>query len=316
MTQKSLIIPIFKDQIFIQDRRNYKKPDFGFFGGKVKNGESSDVALVREVLEELSMNIQVDDVDYLGQVFTNDDRGLMQRNIYLLSLDTQPVFEEEGKGFWMDITSAHEKLNSEGMTKTLELLKWFIRKDEEVDLYQEIKHFIATSFGANKSMAHFERAVYWIKYLSGRDNNLAYKIAAYSHDIERAFRDSSKVKSAEESSNGFLDEEMLRIHQNTGAKIIKDKLFELGAESDLINQVYKMIQKHEEGGSSDQNLMMDADSISFFENNAEHFVKKFLPKLGKEKIQDKFDWMYNRIKSNKAKRIAKPMYEEYISMIL
>jgi len=32
--------------------------------------------------------------------------------------------------------------------------------------------------------------------------------------------------------------------------------------------------------------------------------------MGAEKIKDKFDWMFNRITSEKAKEIACPWYEE------
>ena len=53
---------------------------------------------------------------------------------------------------------------------------------------------------------------------------------------------------------------------------------------------------------------MDADSVSYFETNAETFVKEKAPIEGYEKIKGKFDWMFNRIKSDAAREAARPNY--------
>ena len=71
-----------------------------------------------------------------------------------------------------------------------------------------------------------------------------------------------------------------------------------------------LVSKHEIGGNDDQNLLKDADSISFFENNVEYFVGRTVSETGKEKVKDKFDWMYNRMTSEKAKQFARQLYAE------
>jgi hypothetical protein len=71
-----------------------------------------------------------------------------------------------------------------------------------------------------------------------------------------------------------------------------------------------LIARHEEGGSDDQNVIKDADSVSFFENNIDHFLNDLLKKWGNEVVKDKFQWMLERITSEKAKVIAKPWYEQ------
>lgn len=76
-----------------------------------------------------------------------------------------------------------------------------------------------------------------------------------------------------------------------------------------------LVSKHEVGGNDDQNLLKDADSISFFENNVDHFVNKKVGETSKEKVKDKFEWMFNRISSEKAKQIARPWYEEAIKKL-
>lgn len=83
----------------------------------------------------------------------------------------------------------------------------------------------------------------------------------------------------------------------------------------MIKTVNHLISKHELGGDADQNLLKDADSLSFFETNAEKFATEFIKELGKEKIKQKFDWMYERISSPQAKEWAKPMYEKYIKLL-
>lgn len=73
-----------------------------------------------------------------------------------------------------------------------------------------------------------------------------------------------------------------------------------------------MISKHEVGGDDDQNLVKDADSISFLENNVDVFLSEHVQKSGKEKVRDKFNWMFDRITGEKAKELARPLYEEAI----
>ena len=73
-----------------------------------------------------------------------------------------------------------------------------------------------------------------------------------------------------------------------------------------------MINKHELGGNRWQNLLKDADSISYFENQAGPFLGKWAPLVGRKKVEDKIHWMFTRITSAQAKRLAKPMYKKFI----
>ena len=55
------IIIFFNNQgkLLIQDRKGYKKgADYGFFGGKIEEGETPEEALKREIKEELTINIK------------------------------------------------------------------------------------------------------------------------------------------------------------------------------------------------------------------------------------------------------------------
>jgi hypothetical protein len=181
------------------------------------------------------------------------------------------------------------------------------------ELYQKVEQFVVKSFKkAGKKpyqIKHFKRTVYWLKQLKP-DAGEALLISAIAHDIERAFRQKDlieKKRTARWSANEFL-----RPHEERGAEIIAEFLKNEGATPELVERVKMLISKHEEGGNEDQNLLKDADSISFFENNVAHFLDKYVREDGKEKVREKFDWMYTRITSEKAKQIATAWYEKAI----
>lgn len=181
----------------------------------------------------------------------------------------------------------------------------------KADLFNKVKRYVVESFTKAEDLSglkHFERTVYWVKKLRPRASE-AFLIAAIAHDIERAFRDKSYTKISK-SNKGFKDESHLISHQEKGARLIGDFLMAEGASSELISKVKELIGKHEVGGNRDQNLLKDADSVSFFENNIEYFVTKQVEKTNREKVKEKFDWMFNRITSSKAKKLAKRWYED------
>ncbi|MDO8741012.1 MAG: HD domain-containing protein [Candidatus Woesearchaeota archaeon] len=175
-------------------------------------------------------------------------------------------------------------------------------------MLDKVKQFVNKAF-KKKNVAHFERTIYWVKYLKPEADE-AMLIAAYAHDIERAFR----KENAEEKS--FASGEILETHQKEGGKIIYDFLIKEGADEKFAKRVEELISKHENGGTEDQNIIKDADSISYFENNAERHVNWIKTKgFTKEEIKRKFDWMYGRISSKKAKKIVLPMYKKAIKLM-
>lgn len=180
------------------------------------------------------------------------------------------------------------------------------------ELFNKARNFVEKSFnGNNAQMLHFDRTVYWLQQLRP-DADEALLIAAIGHDIERAFQDPKEGFG--DVNRKFKDKNQLKVHQERGAEILANFLKERGASDNLITKVRHLISKHEEGGDADQNLLMDADSLSFVENNLDIFLSRF-DKLGYEKIREKFDWMYNRITDPKAKQIARPFYEKMIEQL-
>jgi len=180
-------------------------------------------------------------------------------------------------------------------------------------LYKKVEKFVVDSFtktGEISQIKHFKRTVYWVKQLKN-DADEALLISAVAHDIERAFMEKFTLK----KETHLTDENFLRPHEERGAQIISDFLKSQGADTNLIERVKMLVSRHEEGGNEEQNLIKDADSISFFENNINLFLDEQKMKIEKEKVKEKLDWMFNRISSEKAKEIARPWYEEAIKKI-
>ncbi|MDZ4229802.1 MAG: hypothetical protein U1C53_01560, partial [Candidatus Veblenbacteria bacterium] len=139
-------------------------------------------------------------------------------------------------------------------------------------------------------------------------------IAAVSHDIERAFR-KWQPKGFTESKSGFMHKPTVMHHCREGARIVGEFLKNEGAPAPMIRKAAMMIRGHEFGGNKWQNLLKDADSISYFENQLIPFISKWAPVATESSVRAKFDWMYNRITSRKARVLAKPMYKKAVKYL-
>jgi hypothetical protein len=173
-------------------------------------------------------------------------------------------------------------------------------------LFDTVVEYIDHSFGG-KQKPHFAQTVFWYEKLYPQASE-AHQIAAYAHDIERAFRNEQQ-----QVVENYLDPEFLRNHQEKGAEIITVFLKKENAPDELISKVAHLISKHEVGGDEEQNTLMNADSISFFETNAELFVNKKAPIEGYSSIKEKLDWMFNRISTDQAKEFAQANYNTWIT---
>ncbi|NQV00491.1 MAG: DUF4202 family protein [Parcubacteria group bacterium] len=177
-----------------------------------------------------------------------------------------------------------------------------------LSLYQKSKQFVTDSFEkiGKDQITHFERTVFWVKKLKPEADE-ALLIAAIAHDIERAY---SKPDILRMRKKGLGNLDFRHLHQIRGAQIMGNFLEKERASQELIERVKMLIEKHEEGGNNDQNLLKDADSVSFFENNINIFLTEWVREIGKERVKEKFDWMYERITAEKAKVVVKDWYEK------
>lgn len=183
------------------------------------------------------------------------------------------------------------------------------------DYYSKAEKFVVDSFSKANLLSQidrFEKTVFWVKKLKP-DADQALLIAAFAHDIERAFRTKEEDKKfSDQKPNGTM---FLRHHQRRCAEIIRDFLESQYAPAELVERVALLVFKHEVGGDHDQDILMDADSISFLDGNYEAFVKFNKGSLSKDKIKEKFNWMYNRISTDEVRKEVKPLYERAMASL-
>jgi 8-oxo-dGTP diphosphatase len=290
-------------------------------GGGIEEGENVMEALTRECLEEIGCNINV--YGELGEIKEFRDKLLLEQHSFCYLADVvgdkgEPSFtqKELDGGFeikWVSLPEAIKLLKNDKPNdyegRYIQIRDSEFLKEASMSIFKKTREFVKQSFKSDEAqMRHFDRTVYWIKELKpGADE--AYLIAAIGHDIERAFRDSKKEFVNTKLS--FRDKEFLGQHAEKGAEILGEFLDKEGADKKMIDRVKHMVARHEQGGDEDQNLLKDADSLSFVENNGPIFLAK-IDRLGYDRVKEKFDWMYNRISSKKAKQIGKPFYDKMI----
>ena len=176
-----------------------------------------------------------------------------------------------------------------------------------MDFYNKTKQFMADVFtkaGDLRGVAHHERCDYWVTQLRP-DADEALRTAAIAHDIERGVNGDWKA--------GSMDPDKLRKHQDLCAQIVGDFLVEEGADKNFIQKLKHLISNHEYGGDEDQNILSDADRLTFFENVAVRHAKTYKERgKTKEEVKAKLDFEFNKIHSNEAKEIATKWYNEAV----
>jgi kynurenine formamidase len=108
---------------------------------------------------------------------------------------------------------------------------------------------------------HLERTLHWLLELDPEASEAA-RIAAVTHDIERAYPD---PESTWDSAVAWDSAEYNRYHQDRCADMIGPALVEHGASQELAGEVAGLVRVHEDGGWLEADLVQAADSLSFLE---------------------------------------------------
>lgn len=178
-------------------------------------------------------------------------------------------------------------------------------------LEDKVKKFVHDSYTkdgvTSSTVEHQLETAVLVKELNP-DVSDAVIIAALSHDIERAYRESDMFEILKTDKLGFKSPEFLKRHQERGAEIVAKFLKEAGEGGLFIDEVKDLISHHEVGGTKGSDLLKDADSLSFFSSRALHFVETKINISSADKVRFKLDWMFDRISSEKVKELALPQY--------
>ena len=174
-------------------------------------------------------------------------------------------------------------------------------------LFQKAKQFMTNAFkkaGDEIGIKHHQRVTYWVKKLKP-DASEILLTAAIMHDIERAIYGDWKA--------GSIDFDKIKKHQDLCALEAGKFLGKEGVNKDNIDKIKDLISHHQEGGNKEQNILCDADAITYFENNTLRHARTYREKgRTREEVKDIIDYNFNRISSDKAKEIVRGWYEEAI----
>ncbi len=112
---------------------------------------------------------------------------------------------------------------------------------------------------------HAKNTLEWLLKLKP-DADDALKISALGHDIERAI-EHRKVKRKDYKNY----DEFKRAHALNSAKILEEIMNECNVRKELTEDVFYLVSHHEKGGDDRVNVLMYADSISFFQVNLPYY---------------------------------------------
>jgi hypothetical protein len=177
-----------------------------------------------------------------------------------------------------------------------------------VTLEERALEWIAPYWNAS----HLARTRDWLLELDPEAGE-ALRLAALTHDMERHFPGGPAAdRSLEPEENVEYD----LLHSERSACIVGAWLREQGAPVELASEVERLIRAHERGGAADEDLLQAADSLSFLETNAELVASWFTTgRCSRKRAEAQLRWMLERISLDRARDLARPLYEEAIAVV-
>ena len=159
---------------------------------------------------------------------------------------------------------------------------------------------------------HLVRTRDWLLELDA-DAAEALRLAALTHDMERHFPGGPIQDLAVWPQD---EAEYRRLHSKRSAQIVGDWLREGGGSGELATDVERLIGAHETGGAPDEDLLQAADSLSFLEVNPEVLAGWYTSgRAGKERAKAQAQWMFERIRIERARQLARPLFEEALAVV-
>jgi len=139
------------------------------------------------------------------------------------------------------------------------------------------------------------------------------RLAALTHDMERHFPGGPSNDLSHEPEDEL---EYRRLHSERSARIVAEWLRGEGAGPALVAEVERLIAAHETGGAADEDLVQAADSLSFLETNAELVAGWYTSgRCSRDRAKAQHRWMFERIRLERARELARPLYEEAIAVV-
>jgi len=112
MNKKALLLPYnSKNELFMQDRRGFKAPEWGFFGGDIKDGSTAVETVIKAAKKKLELDVQESDLEFLGDFPVDIEGEVTKRALYVYRTDqdTFKVLEGAG-GHWLSYGGCNKRL--------------------------------------------------------------------------------------------------------------------------------------------------------------------------------------------------------------
>ncbi len=151
---------------------------------------------------------------------------------------------------------------------------------------EKIDEIIAMS-PYSEDIFHSINTYEWVLKLDPEaEEDTALMISALGHDIERGLEDRRVESSGYETFDEFK-----QAHALISAEILVELLEEFGIEQDIIDDVAHLVANHEVGGDERENLLMQADVLSFF-----HVcLPLYFDRRGPETTRKRCVWGYKKL---------------------
>jgi kynurenine formamidase len=175
------------------------------------------------------------------------------------------------------------------------------------DLLDQARDWIAE---VHPHAEHLERTLYWALRLDPQASP-ALRIAAVSHDIERAFPTNEY---SWDGPGSWDDPDYSRWHQDRCAEMVGRFLKEHDADTQLVDAVTELVRAHEVGGWPEADILQAADSLSFLEVMgplARQWVET--GRSSRQRAERKVRDSYERIQISRARELAAPLLDKALT---
>ena len=145
---------------------------------------------------------------------------------------------------------------------------------------------------------HSTNTLEWLLKFQPRADE-ALQLAALGHDIDRAVDESKVLRS------DFSDyDDFKAAHARHSAEMLLEILQQCGVEDPaLADEVYRLVCSHEVGGDARSDLLVDADSLSYFDVN----LPLYRERNSREETLRRCAWGFRRL-SKRARGIATELH--------
>ena len=145
---------------------------------------------------------------------------------------------------------------------------------------------------------HSVNTLEWVLQLRP-DADEALRVAALGHDIERAFG----IKRVRTADFDTFDE-YKQAHALNSAQILTQIMEECGVDQNMVDDVAHLVAHHETGGDEREDVLRDADAISFF-----HVcLPLFYDRKGEEITRKRCVWSYKKLPGRLRRKVAEIDY--------